>query len=180
MIGLGFQDSGAVPTTSLPAGSAPEKCRSARLAIVFYRAKTWAWQDLREGRRADRTPLAKSCHWSRYAAREWHARARSARRSFIRWHRYHYDWPSWLPSVWQRIGACETGYGRRPGRWNWNSGRYQGAFGFFYGTWDSYRHRADPKAGPYPDDAYEATPRQQYEVALAVYRAVGIHAWGCA
>ena len=28
----------------------------------------------------------------------------------------------WMPDKWQRIGACETGYGKRPGDFHWNSG----------------------------------------------------------
>lgn len=95
------------------------------------------------------------------------------------WVAYHWDWPAWLPDKWQRIGACETGYGRRPGQWTWNSGTYQGAFGFYHGSWDAFVPRADPKAAPYPSEAYHATPRQQYEVALAIWRAYGFSGWGC-
>jgi len=120
---------------------------------------------------------ATSC--PRSLAKRLRAKSRAWRLRAERWVAYHYDWPSWLPDKWQRIGACETGYGRRPGDWRWNSGTYQGFSGFYYGTWDQYKHRADPKAGPYPAEAYQATPRQQYEVALAVWRAHGYGAWGC-
>lgn len=92
---------------------------------------------------------------------------------------YHYSWQTWLPAKWQRVGACETGYGKRPGNWTWNSGPFQGAFGFAVSSWDAFRGRADPKAGPYPSEAYLATPRQQYEVALAIYRQYGFSGWGC-
>ena len=84
-----------------------------------------------------------------------------------------------MPDKWQRIGACETGYGKRPGDFHWNSGPpsgnagYQGFVGFYYGTWDAYR-----PAG-FPSEAYEATPRQQMTVAERVRDAHGYGAWGC-
>jgi hypothetical protein len=161
--------------------SAPETCRTTREAVVFYRERTWERQRARGGRLATRTPIVagKSCHWARYAARTWSARATAARLALERWTAYHYDWRSWLPDKWQRVGACETGYGQRPGRWDWNSGTYQGAFGFFHGSWDAFVPRADRKAAPYPSEAYLATPRQQYEVALAIWRMFGFSGWGC-
>jgi hypothetical protein len=63
-----------------------ERCASARNAVVHYRALTWARQDAREGARADRTPVvrSKTCRWARYAADEWQARARSAKRTLER------------------------------------------------------------------------------------------------
>lgn len=67
-----------------------------------------------------------------------------------------------------RVARCETGI-----RWNWNSGTYQGAFGFWYGSWDAFRPRG------FPSEAYEATPRQQYVVALRIYWRYGYGAWGC-
>jgi hypothetical protein len=107
------------------------------------------------------------------------AKARNARKRYEAWFEYHWHWRSWLPDKWQRIGACETGYGRRPGDWRWNSGTYQGAFGFYHGSWDAFVLRASRKAGPYPSEAYLATPRQQYEVALAIWRRYGFSGWGC-
>lgn len=105
--------------------------------------------------------------------------ARAARIAYEKWHHYHHAWWDWLPDKWARIGACETGYGKRPGNWKWNSGSYQGAFGFAVSSWDAFRYRADPKAAPYPTEAYLATPRQQYEVALAIYYRYGFSGWGC-
>lgn len=87
---------------------------------------------------------------------------------------WQWNWQAWLPDKWARIGACETGYGQRPGRWDWNSGIYQGAFGFYYGTWDAYK-----PVKWWPDEAYLASPWQQYQTALAVYRVHGYGAWGC-
>ena len=116
----------------------------------------------------------------KYLAALWQRKARAARRAYERWHAYHYDWRSWLPDVWQRLGACETGYGRRPGNWKWDSGTYEGAFGFHYDSWDRFVPYADRKARPYPAEAYLATPRQQYEVALAIWRRYSFSGWGCA
>jgi hypothetical protein len=95
------------------------------------------------------------------------------------WVNDQYNWRAWLPDKWARIGACETGYGQRPGNWRHNSGTYQGAFGFAVSSWDAFVPSADPKYGPYPSEAYEATPRQQYEVAMAIYRRYGLSGWGC-
>jgi hypothetical protein len=93
---ISTQESGAAGVAAPSADSraqadrpraAPERCRSARGAVPFYRAGTWDWQQKRYGQLADRTPLVrgKSCHWARYAAEEWTARAASARRSYDRW-----------------------------------------------------------------------------------------------
>lgn len=165
-------------TRASPVREAPESCRAAAKAIRFYKQRTHEWQAKRKGRLAERIKWP-NCSWARYAAREWHARAESARGSYERWHIYHYAWEEWLPDKWQRVGACETGYGQRPGAWDWNSGTYQGAFGFYHGSWDLFVPRADPEAGPYPSEAYEASPRQQYEVALAIWRVYGFSGWGC-
>jgi hypothetical protein len=119
------------------------------------------------------------CDTARRRAVEWRDKAARAHVELARWRAYHWNWQAWLPDKWQRVGACETGYGKRPGRWDWNSGTYQGAFGFYHGSWDAFVPRADPKAGPYPSEAYMATPRQQYEVALAIYRRYGLSGWGC-
>lgn len=76
--------------------------------------------------------------------------------------------PQWLPKVWWAIGMCETGL-----NWRWNSGTYEGAFGFHYSSWDAFKPRGAPSA------AYLATPRQQYAAALNIYRRYGFTGWGC-
>jgi hypothetical protein len=164
------------------AGVEPKQCHAARRAVVYYRGKTWQWQERRPWiGYADRKPTirGRDCRFVRYALGEWRARARAARVNYDRWYRFHFDWKAWLPSKWQRIGACETGYGERPGNWTHNSGTYQGAFGFRYTSWDDFVPRAARAAGPYPSEAHFATPRQQYEVALAIYRRYGFSGWGC-
>lgn len=87
---------------------------------------------------------------------------------------WQWKWQVWLPDKWQRVGACETGYGKRPGRWNWNSGTYQGAFGFHYDSWDQFK-----PVHWWPREAYLATPWQQYRTALAIHARYGFSGWGC-
>ena len=153
--------------------SRSETCPSARRAVRYYQRRANEWRaKMGAGSSAPmiESPAGTPCPLVRRKAERWRAKAHAARLRYERWHEYHYAWWKWLPDKWQRIGACETGYGRRPGNWKWNSGTYQGAFGFYHGSWDAFIHYADPKAGPYPSEAYLATPRQQYEVALAIWR----------
>jgi transglycosylase-like protein len=76
--------------------------------------------------------------------------------------------PPWLPKVWWAIGMCETGL-----NYQHNTGTYQGAYGFYHGSWDAFR------PSNYPSEAYNATPRQQLEVARAIWRRYGFTGWGC-
>lgn len=76
--------------------------------------------------------------------------------------------PKWLPKIWYAIGMCET-------RLNWrhNTQSYEGAFGFYRGSWDDYKPRG------YPGDAWMATPKQQYRVARIIHSRFGYTGWGC-
>jgi hypothetical protein len=76
--------------------------------------------------------------------------------------------PAWLPKVWWAIGMCETRLD-----WRHNSGTYEGAFGFYKGSWDRFRPPA------FPDAAYDATPRQQFIVAKRIWARYGFTGWGC-
>ena len=157
-----------------------ETCPDHRKGLAFYRQRHARWLKMRGAEPRERHLRApRNCADAGYLAKVWRTRSFYARMRYEEWRHYHYDWRAWLPDKWQRIGACETGYGRRPGQWTWNSGTYQGAFGFYHGSWDAFVSSADPKAGPYPSEAYLATPRQQYEVALAIYRRFGFSGWGC-
>jgi hypothetical protein len=79
------------------------------------------------------------------------------------------NWKTWI-----RIGRCEQpGSGAWGIRWNHPGPRYQGGLGFYSGTWDGYKPRG------YPDNAGQATWRQQMNVANRVARSVGFSAWGC-
>lgn len=124
-------------------------------------------------------PVTGPCPQIQAKAKKWRLKAQQARKAYLVWWDYHWNWPKWLPDKWQRVGACETGYGKRPGNWRHSNSMYEGAFGFAKSSWDAFKVRADPKAGPYPADAWMATPRQQYEVALAIWRAYGFSGWGC-
>lgn len=79
---------GHAPVTAGTDGSArPRACESARRAVPFYRARTWAWQAKRDGDLADRTPLIhhRTCHWVQHALSEWQGRARAAHQNYLRW-----------------------------------------------------------------------------------------------
>ncbi len=81
---------------------------------------------------------------------------------------WQYRWDVWLPAKWVRIARCETHV-----TWTWNSGTYQGAFGFHRDSWDRFRRPQDPH------EAYQATPWAQYQVALRIWRRYGLSGWGC-
>lgn len=98
---------------------------------------------------------------------------------------WQYKWEVWLPDKWARIGACETGYGKRPGNWAWDSGTYVSAFGIY-----RQGYRSDARAARMPDwptrgrdGRYTSripTPWQQFMTALAHYRLHGgFSGWGC-
>lgn len=156
--------------------AAPVKC-SARKAVRFY-SRRLAEHRAKMGASTARV-LGPVGRCPRYLAAVLKRKSRAWRLRAERWVEYHYRWTAWLPDKWQRIGACETGYGRRPGNWRHSNSSYEGAFGFAKSSWDAFKYRADRKAGPYPADAWQATPRQQYEVALAIYRMYGLSGWGC-
>lgn len=76
--------------------------------------------------------------------------------------------------VWIRIGRCEQpGSGKWGIDWTHPGPQFQGGLGFYSGTWDSYRPSG------YPDEAGQATWRQQMNVANRVANDVGFSAWGC-
>jgi len=156
--------------TALVAGSrvpVGRACSSARRAVRYYQDRVRYWAQKKGTRPATHlSPSGRSC--PRYLARVLRDKAAARRRAYLRWYRYHWRWDLWLPSKWYRIARCETGV-----RWDWNSGAYQGAFGFAVSSWDAFRLPG------YPSEAYLATPRQQYEVALAIWRRYGYSGWGC-
>ena len=118
------------------AASVSRLCKAARLAVPFYRGATHAWQKQREAQRlADRTPIVRdrSCHWARYAAAVWVARAKSARKSFARWIREMRIPEKAICHVFRGrycaealgVTACEAGPSRTPRAHN---GQYLGVF----------------------------------------------------
>jgi len=75
--------------------------------------------------------------------------------------------------LWLRVGACEQpgkGYGGI--NWQHRGPRHEGGLGFYYGSWDAYK----PKG--YPDNAGDATWRQQMNVANRLWARAG-WGWGC-
>lgn len=85
--------------------------------------------------------------------------------------RWQWRWDVWMPPMWVRLAECESGH--RPPDWRHDGGIYEGAFGFYTGTWDRFKY-----AG-YPDHAYDASPWMQYRVALRLFRRFGYSPWGC-
>jgi hypothetical protein len=80
-------------------------------------------------------------------------------------------------AIWVAIAQCEQpGNGWMGVRWDHPGPTYQGGLGFWYGTWDSYKRGTSAAA---IDNAGDATPAQQMEVARRVRAAHGYGAWGC-
>lgn len=161
-----------------PRVSAPENCPDAKRAVRYYQRRYAQWRaKMGAGGvnkiRAGRNHSATAC--PRYLASVWKRKAYQARKAHERWHIYHWAWWKWLPYSWQARSRCELGYPLQPRSWRSNvytsNGNFQGFVNFYDGTWDSYRRPG------YPRDAWMATPRQQYEVALAVASRVGLGAW---
>ena len=88
---------------------------------------------------------------------------------------WQWNYRVWMPAVWQRIAWCESGT-RPPADpdWTHDSGTYQGAMGFWYGSWDRFK----PVAW-WPDNAADASPWMQYRTALEIHARYGFTGWGC-
>lgn len=92
---------------------------------------------------------------------------------------WQYKWEVWLPDNWQRVGACETGDGKRPGNWHHHNSSYVSAFGIQRGSRPGqYDHDARLVGMPPWNDARPPTPWQQYRTALSHYHQYG-DGWGC-
>jgi len=111
---------------------------------------------------------------------EWRARAAKARTRFKVWFRQEYAWWLWLPANWRHLGACETGYGREPGNWAWDSGSYVSAFGIYRSGYADDAHRIGNLSWDETISRLHRlpTPREQYDAGLSHYRANG-DGWGC-
>lgn len=87
---------------------------------------------------------------------------------------WQYKYQVWMSPHAQRLAACESGSSVHNLNWTY-AGSYDGAFGFAYSTWDSYK-----PVSWWPRDAHLATPWQQYVVARRVAAHLGIASpWGC-
>jgi hypothetical protein len=80
--------------------------------------------------------------------------------------------PPWMDPTWWRIGICESGM--NPPNWHHDGGSFEGALGFYVGSWLQF------KPAGYPEHAYEATPYQQIVVAERIRARYGYTGWGCA
>lgn len=170
--GQTVEQSKAVAQTSVAVKVQPKQKCTAHKAVKFYAGRIAYWQNKMRGQKTGLTRLQQTgC--PRYLAHVLKVKAQITRNKYTQWLWYHYAWWDWLPDKWQRIGACETGYGKRPGQWTWNSGAYQGAFGFAVSSWDAFKPRGAPS------EAYLATPRQQYQAALNIAARYGLSGWGC-
>jgi len=79
-----------------------------------------------------------------------------------------WNWRAFLTPVERAVLMCETQM-----NWRHNSGTYQGAPGFYRGSWDAFR-----PAG-FPSEAYNATPWQQTVVMRLIRARYGWSGWGC-
>jgi hypothetical protein len=130
---------------------------------------TWRCQDKIP---RDRTPARSPWkhHSTSYRAAElnlWQGRLAGCRKILSDRAR-EWNWQAWLPDKWRRIGQCETQL-----NWQHYNSSYEGAFGFATSSWDAF------KPVGYPDHASQASPWEQYQVALAIYRRYGLSGWGC-
>lgn len=164
------------PRATTAARPDPPTCAGAVKGITYYR------QAYRRHREAMWLPgpvprvWYRDCDVVRRRAAEWRDRANVARIELTKWRVHHYAWQDWLPGGWVGIARCETQL-----NWQHRNSSYEGAFGFAVSTWDGYVGEALARYGdgPYPASAADATPRQQYNVALIVYGHFGLSGWGC-
>lgn len=127
-------------------------------------------------RKGEGKPQAFSCKAKVWAAREL-AQARQEK------HDYDWAWEKWLPDKWARVGACETGYGKRPGNWAWDSGVYVSAFGIIRVAYNHFAHQLGflgwDDVDPSTHQRHKATPREEWRVADAIEKRYSFSAWGC-
>ncbi len=146
--------------------AAPEKC-SVYKAVRHYRSRLNFWAQKMGAGHTGRVRPGLAC--PHYLAHVLQRKAAQARKAYLRWS-YEWEWQKWLPQMWKDIIQCET-----HSNFQHSNSSYEGAFGFALSSWDGY------KLPGYPRRAYMATPRQQYNVALAIVRGTGgTSGWGCA
>ncbi len=155
------------------------RCRSAHRAIRFYvRRYTVNVSRIRAAAHIPKPAADGSCPV--YLAHLWQRKAYAMRVFVSEWLAYQFNWREWLPDNWRRLGACETGYGREPGSWSWDSGRYVSAFGIYRAGYADDAHRIGQLSW---DETIQKlkrlpTPREQYLAALSHLRTYG-DGWGC-
>jgi hypothetical protein len=145
-------------------------CKPALRGIVYFHARYGHWVALRGHESVQPASRPAGCAHARWRASVWKERAATARKSYERW-AYEYDWASWLPDKFRRVGHCETGGtsgATAAGNWAWDSGRFVSAFGIYRPAYEAYHTWTGRN-----------TPREQYEVAAAIQARYSWGAWGC-
>jgi hypothetical protein len=143
------------------------RCPSAHKAVRFYAERVAYWR-LKMHKWAVLATSLPQHGCPRHLAHVLQRKAHAARLAYHRWHRYQFEWWRWMPDKFQRVGACETGYGKRPGRFDWDSGTYVSFAGIYRPAYEAYHRWTGHN-----------TPREQYEVASAIQARFGWGAWGC-
>lgn len=153
-----------VVATRAPAGGPSVQVRTSEAIVA-----TWACEDkLPRPRTFARSPWKPHSASFRAAQLNLWTKRLAACRAVLRERARQWNWQAWLPDKWRRIGICETGL-----NWQHYNSSYEGAFGFATTSWDAF------KPAGYPDHASQASPWQQYVVALAIWRRYGFSGWGC-
>lgn len=182
--------------TTTTTGAEPAVCQDSRAPLLcetnHLRQQVWKLERTM-GRPLTRTSFSDRRSPSR-AYREWvhhlwEARVEKLSVAYERWLAAEGEvlaainaaWPRY--DEWVRIGVCESGH--NPPNWQHNSGTYQGALGFYWGSWDAYEAGEVPgfswsyKDLGFPADADDATPLQQMVVAERIFDDHGLSGWGC-
>lgn len=76
--------------------------------------------------------------------------------------------PAFVTRMEWAVALCETG-----GDWRHHTRDYQGAYGFYKGSWDAFRPRG------FPSEAYNASAWQQTVVMRRIRARYGWTGWGC-
>jgi len=159
---------------ALTAGATAQAAKPVKHRINETTVALWNCQDrlVANGLLKQRTDLKPPSKHAGQAYKKWVLGKRVERlvgcRKVLAEVKRQWNWQAWLPAHWQRVAQCET-----QTNWQHSNSSYQGAFGFAISSWDGY------KLPGYPDEAWQATPWQQYKVALEIYNRFGMSGWGC-
>ena len=151
-----------------------------RNTVGAFRVRAWSCQDHLDITRTRASvtvwALPTSVPYRAWVSDLWENRAAKCM-AVLRENQRQYDWQSWLPDKWARVGACETGYGKRPGNWHHANSRFVSAFGI---SRQAYDEDAAVYGAPPWNDAHHPTPFQQYQAARGhYYLHGGFSGWGC-
>lgn len=180
MIAAALAVAGSTATIGRTGAAAPqpkaakhaEQCGSSIKAVRFFRRTYDGWQ-AKQGLAGVRDAIVWRCAHLRRAAGDWQYRSW---RSRLRWVQ-EFDWRRWMPDKWQRIGACETGGGVRPGNFHHQNRQFVSFAGISRQTYDG---DAAFYGQPPWNDERNPTPHQQFLAALGHYhRWHGFSGWGC-